>query len=155
MQTSSFQLLRTAFGRLNLTRDGEVFEGVNPVRAFPLQTPEHNIALVSTDGREVAWIADLRDVPAATRELILDELAGNEFVPEISDIVNVTSFSTPCTWTVRTDRGQTDFVLRGEEDIRRMGGETLLVTDTHGINYLIRHHSALNKHSRQILDRFL
>jgi hypothetical protein len=57
---------------------------------------------------------------------------------------------------VHTDRGDTQFVLRGDEDIRRIGTNgSLLVSDSHGIQYLIRNHVALDAHSKKILDRFL
>jgi len=70
--------------------------------------------------------------------------------------VFVSSYSTPCTWTVATDRGNTAFVLRGDEDIRRIGVHgALLVSDSHGIQYLIRDHAALDATSKKILDRFL
>ena len=137
-----------------LTANGETHEGVTPVRAFPIQTPEEGIALVSTDGREVAWVERLVDLPQQVRDLITNELAGREFVPVVDRIIGVSSFSTPCTWTVAPDRGETNFVLRVEEDIRRVG-ESLLVTDNHGINFLIRNPRKLDKHSRKILDRFL
>ena len=154
MQTSQFELQRNAFGKLIQTLDGEVHQGVMPVRAFPIQSPHECIALVSTDGREVAWIESLDDLAAAPRELISSELAGREFVPEIERLIGVSSFSTPCTWTVLTDRGTTEFVLRAEEDIRRIG-DSLLVTDNHGINFLIRHPAQLDRTGRKILDRFL
>lgn len=154
MQTTVFELSRNSFGKLILTSQGETYEDVIPVRAYPLQTPEENIALVCPDGHEVAWINQLHDVPMAARELILAELAGRGFVPEIQRIIGVTSFSTPCTWTVETDRGETTFVLRVEEDIRRLN-ESLLITDSHGIHFLIRQPARLDKHGRKILDRFL
>ena len=154
MKTTQFELSRNSFGKLIMTANGETHEGVIPVRAFPIQTPEDNISLVSDDGREVAWIDRLDDLPRPVRELILDDLSGREFVPEILDIVGVSSFSTPCTWTVNTNRGATSFVLRVEEDIRRLG-EDLLVTDSHGINFLIRNHAKMARHDRKILDRFL
>jgi hypothetical protein len=152
-----WQLARDAFGKLILTRSsGERFEGVEPVRAFPVQSPDDGIGIVSTDGKEVAWVDRLADLPDDQRQLIADQLAGREFMPEIARIVSVTSFSTPCTWTVDTDRGRTEFVLRGDEDIRRIGTEgNLLVADIHGIHYLVRNHLALDAHSRKILDRFL
>jgi hypothetical protein len=57
---------------------------------------------------------------------------------------------------VTTDRGDTEFVLRGDEDIRRIGSEgCLLIADSHGIQYLVRDQFALNAHSKKILDRFL
>lgn len=152
-----FQLDRTPFGKLVLTNaEGEVFEGVVPVRAFPVQSPDDGIGMVNTEGREVAWIDKLGELPEPAQTLVRQELATREFMPVIQKIVSVTSFSTPCTWKVETDRGDTQFVLRGDEDIRRIGTEgALLVADSHGIQFLIRDQHALNAHSRKILDRFL
>jgi hypothetical protein len=156
LATTTFQLSRNPFGRLVLTTpDGEVFEGVVPVRAFPIQSPESGIGMVHTDGHEVAWIDRLAEIPDPIQQLIRDELETREFMPHILTIDSVTSFSTPCTWRVQTDRGETRFVLRGGEDIRRVGPTILLVTDSHGIQFLIRDRSNLNKESRKILDRFL
>nr|WP_315402231.1 DUF1854 domain-containing protein [uncultured Duganella sp.] len=154
--TTTFELTRNPFGRLVLTTaEGDVHEGVAAVRAFPVQAPEDGIALVSGDGKEVAWIDRIEDLPAAIGALVREELAGREFMPEIRRIVDVSGFATPCTWTVETDRGDTDFVLRGEEDIRRLTVDTLLISDIHGIHYLIRDVRELDKHGKKILDRFL
>ena len=152
----SFELKRNSFGKLVLTTpDGVVHENVAPVRAFPIQTPDQSISLVLPDGKEVAWIDNLGVVPTEVRLLVQDELDGREFMPEISRIVDVSSFATPCTWTVKTDRGDTSFTLRGEEDLRRLGEKALLVSDNHGIHFLIRDMFGMDKHSRKILDRFL
>jgi hypothetical protein len=156
MAPSRFELLRNPFGRLVLTTSqGEVFEGVVPVRAFPIQSPEDGIAMVHTDGHEVAWVDRLAELPEPAQSLVREELATREFMPEILNIDSVTSFSTPCTWRVQTDRGPTRFVLRGDEDIRRVGPTILLVTDSHGIQFLIRDRLNLSKASQKILDRFL
>lgn len=155
MSTTDFTLVRNPFGHLVFTRAGITHEGVMPVRAFPIQAPNDGIALVNTDGAEVAWIERLADLPHAARALIEEELGGREFMPEIARIESVSSFATPCTWTVTTDRGPTSFVLRGEEDIRRIGGNALLISDSHGIHFLVRDLPALDRHSRKILDRFL
>jgi hypothetical protein len=154
--TINFELVRNPFGKLVFTSaEGVVHEGVAAVRAFPVQAPEDGIALVNHDGKEVAWIDRIEDLPAAVGALVREELSGREFMPEISRIVAVTSFATPCTWTVNTDRGDTEFVLRGEEDIRRLTADTLLISDIHGIHYLVRDVRVLDKHSKKILDRFL
>jgi hypothetical protein len=157
LQQISFVLERTDFGKLILTNaQGERFVGVLPVRAFPILAPDEGISLLSTEGHEVAWVDRLGDLPAAYQSLIEDELARREFTPQLHRILAVSSFSTPCTWTVETDRGRTEFVLRGDEDIRRIGtGRSLLVADAHGIHYLVPDQKALDAHSKRILDRFL
>lgn len=155
-QNLDFQLARDEHGRLTLTdKDGQLHSGVVPVRAFPIAQPERGIALMSVDGHELAWIEQLSEVPSEIRQLVEAELASREFMPEIRAIKDVSTFATPSTWTVETDRGDTSFVLKGEEDIRRVGGKTLMIADSHGIHFLIRDSSRLDNHSRRILDRFL
>ena len=156
MEYALFQLQRDSFGKLVLTAfDGQVHQGVAPVRAFPIQSPDKGISMVLHDGKEVAWIDAIADLPPAVATLVREELEGREFMPEIQRIASVTSYATPCTWEVQTDRGATRFVLKGEEDIRRIGRNSLLVADNHGIHFLVRDLAGLDKHSRKILDRFL
>lgn len=154
--TADFTLSRNAFGRLVFrAANGDTHEGVVPVRAFPIAAPEGNIALISAEGHELVWIPRLADLPADQRALVEEELASREFVPEIRRLRRVSSFATPSTWEVETDRGDTRFVLKGEEDIRRLGASALLISDSHGIQFLIRDVAALDRHSRKLLDRFL
>jgi len=154
---SNFQLARDAFGRLVFTSANgeEIHEGVMPVRAFPIAAPDDGLALVNREGRELAWIDTLADVPAETRRLLEDELAMLEFLPEIQRICHVSSTATPSTWHVLTNRGEISFVLKGEEDIRRIAHEGLLIADSHSIQFLIRDIRTLDKGSRKLLDRFL
>ena len=135
--------------------DGTEHEAVTPVRAFPIAAPQEGLSLVGADGHELAWVPRLADLAAAARTLIEEELAAREFVPTITRIRSVSSFSTPSTWEVDTDRGPFQFVLKGEEDIRRLSGGALLVVDSHGVQFLIRDLFALDRHSKKLLDRFL
>ncbi|HPT51134.1 MAG TPA: DUF1854 domain-containing protein [Accumulibacter sp.] len=151
-----YQLRRNAFGRLEfIGADGEISEGAVPVRAFPITAPDDGIALVDPYGHELAWIDRLADLPAEVRALVESELAGREFMPEIKRIVSVSSFATPSTWEVDTERGLATLILKGEEDIRRLTPPALLIADSHGIHFLIRDRQALDQQSRRFLDRFL
>ncbi|XYJ11831.1 cyanophycin metabolism-associated DUF1854 family protein [Telluria sp. B2] len=153
---TTFQLRRNSFGKLVfISPEGEEVVGITPVRAFPIQAPTRGISLVRDGGKEVAWIDDLATVPDEIRRLVTEELEGREFIPEILSIKSVSSFATPCTWYVKTDRGDTEFVLKVDEDIRRVGEASLLIADNHGINFLVRDMFKIDKGSRKILDRFL
>ena len=123
-----FQLQRNAFGRLVYQgADGVSHEGVIPVRAFPISEADRGLSLVTGDGHELVWIEHLADVPPAERALIEEELAGREFMPEIRKLASVSTYATPSTWKVETDRGPTTFTLRGEEDIRRLSQHLSLI----------------------------
>ena len=151
-----FTLAREASGALLLTSaDGTLHPGVVPVRAFPLAAPDEGISLVSTGGHEVGWVANLQAVPDALRALLQEELALRDFIPVITRLVSVSSFGTPSVWTVQTDRGDTSFVLKGEEDIRRLSRSTLLIAGGQGVQYSVPDMGALDRGSRKLLERFL
>lgn len=155
-KTMDFQLTRNAFGRLVFTgADGKVHDGVVPVHAFPIAAPAEGVSLVTADGHELAWIDRLTDLPEESRTLLEEDLASREFMPEIRAIRRVSSFATPSAWQVETDRGTTTFILKGEDDIRRLAASTLLIADSNGIHFLIRDIQALDQGSRKLLDRFL
>ncbi len=146
-------LQRDPFGRLVL--DGEP---VNPVRAHPISAPDDGLSLVGPDGHERAWVDRLSTCPEPARSLLQEELAQREFHPTVQRLVAVSTFSTPSEWTVETDRGQLQFVLKSEEDIRRLGGPgegRLLITTSHGLMLFIADRWALDRASRRLLERFL
>lgn len=151
-----FKLSRNSLGRLVFVSPaGELHEDVAPVRAFPITAPDEGIALVSRDGHELAWIECLSELPHEQRSQLEAELASREFMPEIRRILKVSTFATPSSWQLETDRGTASLLLKGEEDIRRLPGGMLLIADSHGVQFLVRDLAALDHESRRLLDRFL
>ena len=111
---------------------------------------------VGSDGHELAWgRAPSRLCPPAERELLETELASRDFMPRVTRLKSVSTFSTPSQWTVETDRGEASFILRTEEEIRRLGEGRLLIASSHGLQFLIQDRFALDRHSRKLLERFL
>lgn len=135
--------------------DGTRHSPITALRAYPVSAPETGVALMDADGHEVLWIENLSDLPTALRNKVLQALNEREFLPEILQLQRVSSFATPSTWSVLTNRGETQFMLKGEEDIRRLTGTVLLINDADGVQYMIRDMAAMDKHSRKLLDRFL
>jgi hypothetical protein len=154
--STSYRLELDSFGRLNLTgTDGIVHENVEAVRAFPISAPREDVSLLSQNGEELAWIPVLDEMAEPNRTLILEKLAGREFMPEIRRIRRVSTFATPSEWRVETDRGETDLVLKTEEDIRRLVHPALLIFDGRGVHFLIRDPQAMDAASRKFLERFM
>ncbi|WP_374437539.1 DUF1854 domain-containing protein [Inhella sp.] len=152
-------LSRDAFGKLVLTdAQGQAHVGVSPVRAHPISAPDEGLSLIGPDGHELAWVDRLSGLPDAPRRLIEDELRSREFHPQLQRLVAVSTFSTPSQWTVETDRGPLQFILKTEEDIRRLGGPgegRLLITTSHGLQLFVADRWALDRASRRLLERFL
>jgi len=151
-----FQLAWDAFGRLDLTlADGTRHTDVRVVRAFPISAPDEGISIVNTENREMVWVSHIDELDPQQRTHVLDALQQREFMPEILRLESVNSYATPSTWEVQTNRGHATLVLKGEEDIRRLNANTLIVADAHGVQYLIRHLPSLDRQTRKMLDRFM
>jgi hypothetical protein len=154
--STDFQLDHDAFGRLVLTMsDGARHVGVTPVRGFPISDPQRGLALCTAEGRELVWIDDLAELSPETRAALEAELRECEFLPQIRRVIRVSLQTDPCQWEVETDRGRTAFLLKSEDDVRRLPNNRALVMDAHGIRYLIADTKALDRHSRRILERYL
>lgn len=153
---SAFTLNRDAQGRLVLTLpDGVPHVGVVPVRAFPLSAPDDGLSMVSPDGHELVWVPRVSALPAGERVLIEEELAVREFMPVVQALSEVSTFATPSTWTVQTDRGPFSFVLKTEDDIRRLPEGALIIASGHGMSFFVKDRFGLDRHSRKLLERFL
>jgi hypothetical protein len=151
-----FGLSHDVWGRLVLTdADGRQHVGVEIVRAFPLSDPRHSISLCDDRGRELVWIDNLDALPAPLMAQIEDELTQREFVPIIRRVLRVSAPVEPSEWEVETDRGRTSFVLNSEDDVHELGDNRALVTDGHGIRYLIPDIERLDAQSRRLLERYL
>lgn len=148
-------LERDTLGRLILIdASGVRHVGVYPVRAFPITAPSAGISIMDQSGKELCWFDAVSAIPELELGLIEDEMAAREFMPIIEKITKVSTFATPSIWDIETDRGPTRIRLKGEEDIRRIAGNTLLIADSNGLQFLIKDATRLDKVSKKLLDRF-
>jgi hypothetical protein len=153
---SNFSLVRDQWGQLVFNgADGQTHVNVVPVPLFPISDPERWISIRLADGAELICIEDLSTLSTEVRQLIKDELSRREFVPVIRRIVRVSGNSEPCEWQVETDRGPTRFVLKSEDDVRRIGDQQILILDAHGTRYHIPDLNAVDVKSRRIVEWYV
>ena len=130
MNHPAFKLNRDLQGRLMLSNEYQQIEHlVIAIRAFPISAADEEIALVDRQGNELLWIENLQDIPVEWQELIEEEFASRDFMPEIKHIDSVA--------------------------IRRLSSTALLITDQYGVHFLIRDRTKLDRQSAKLLDRFL
>ena len=153
---ADFSLRRNAWGQLVLELgDGRRIEGVGVTRAFPISAPGEYVSIYDTEGHELLCIDDPSALPPSVLATLDDELARRDFVPVVLRIEQVWADSDPSRWRVLTDRGPTTFLIEdGDDDVRRLGPNRMLLVDTHGIRYLIPDVRQLDAASRRILDRY-
>jgi energy-coupling factor transporter ATP-binding protein EcfA2 len=136
-----------------ITRDG-MRTRVVPRRCFPLSDPAHFIALCDERGHERACFDDPGALDPASREALFAALSRGTFLPVIRRILAVTPLDARWEWQVETDRGTVTFVVEQEEHVRALDDGRHLVTDSHGMRYLLEPNDALDPASRRLLARF-
>jgi len=123
-------------------------------RCFPLSEPERHLCLVDPRGRELCCIEASSALPSASREALQQALLASELLPRVESIEAVLAAATQSTWQVVTDRGAREFVVEQEDHIRRLPDGRHLITDSHGMRYLLPPEAQLDAKSRRIFAPF-
>jgi ATP-binding cassette, subfamily B, bacterial len=123
-------------------------------RCFPLTDPDRFISLVDLRGHELCCIESPAALPAESRAALERALAASELLPRVERIEAVLEEATQSTWQVVTDRGARAFVVEQEDHIRRLADGRHLITDEHGMRYLVPRPEELDAKSRRLLSSF-
>jgi hypothetical protein len=155
-QPPRFSLERDPWGQLvYIGPNNERKSPIVPVPLFPISDSEHWVSLRGPNGEELVCIEDPSELALDIQQLLSDELARREFVPIIERIVRVSGNSEPCELQVETDRGPTRFVLKSEEDVRRIGDHQILIIDAHGTRYQIPDVKKVDAKTRRIVEWYV
>ncbi|MDX1926644.1 MAG: DUF1854 domain-containing protein [Pirellulaceae bacterium] len=126
--------------------------GLSAMRLFPMSDPDNWIAVFDVHGKELCCIPSVSKLPEGSATAIRTTLTNSEFIPVIHRIVHISSNDPPCRWTVETDRGNTEFIINDEKDLRRLSQWSVLIVDARGIRYSIPDTRKLNAYSRRAVE---
>jgi hypothetical protein len=128
--------------------------GVVARRCFPLTDAARFISLIDARGHELVCLENPGELPSASREALESALAASELLPRVERIESMREEATQSTWRVVTDRGPRDFVVEQEDHIRRLADGRHLITDRHGMRYLLPRLEQLDAASRKLFSPF-
>lgn len=119
------------------------------LRALPLSHPEEQIVLRDGGNKELGILRDLRDLPAATADLLREALRRRYFLPRITRIMEVYERFGTSVWNVDTDRGAISVTTRAmNEAVHEVEAGRYLITDVENNRYEIKNLSELDADSR-------
>jgi hypothetical protein len=72
----------------------------------------------------------------------------------VAQIESLREEATQSSWRVLTDRGVRDFVVEQEDHIRRLADGRHLITDSHGMRYVLPRLEELDAKSRRLFAPF-
>jgi len=154
--TWSFRFSRDEWNHLKLTdKAGREFLDVSVIPLFPISASKQWVSIVSAEGEEIACLDSLDRLSANNLLMLEEELALREFVPIIQKVVSVSGIMEPCEWFVETNHGPTSFVLKTEEDVRRVSSKAVNIIDANGIRYRVDDIKKLDKRSRSFVEWYV
>lgn len=155
LSPSGVRLFRDRGGHVRATVAGER-SVLRPTlhRAFPATAPHLHIQLREQDGKAVGMLKDLSELDRESRALAEELLRDRYVVPIIREIQGLRHEIGMWAWKVDTDRGERDFGMKSpRDDVRRLPGGRVRITDVHGNTYEIRDVAALDACSRALFGR--
>ncbi len=151
-----FRLSRDQWNHLKLIDAvGHEYLDVAVVPLFPISASKQWVSIVSADGEEIACLDSIQGLMEPNVALLEEELALREFVPVIEKVFRVSGITEPCEWFVETNHGPTSFVLKTEEDVRRISAKVVNITDANGIRYRVEDMKKLDKRSRAFVEWYV
>ncbi len=152
-QTRVFRVAGVA--RLTLENDRS-WTKVSVARAFPLSDPDHYLGFLDGAGKDVGLLYDPGLLDAESRLVVEEELERRYFVPVVERVLHVKEEFGTVYWTVETDRGEKEIVVRNLRDnLQELSASRLLITDVDGNRFEFPDITRLDNKSQAILMRNL
>ena len=125
-------------------------------RAFPLSDPEHYIGFLDGAGKDVGILHDPGLLDPESRKVVEEELEKRYFVPIVERVTGVKEEFGTIYWTVETDRGTKEIVVRNLRDnIQELSQSRIIITDADGNRFEFPDTNKLDNKSLGIIMRNL
>jgi hypothetical protein len=141
---------------------GTYYPRVTLRRGFPLSSENSHILVRTPEtddehGVELGIIENVEELNPKDREAVNRELRLHYFVPMISRIDKIKEEFGFLYWSVDTDRGHKDFIMRDSiiGQVRKVSEGRWLVIDINQTRYEIHNFQMLDSHSQDMLRKYL
>ncbi len=131
---------------------GEKFYELELHRMFPITGLTKYIALMDSEGNEIAVIRDINDLIPESREVVENCLREYYMIPRITRFIKMSEKFKIWMWTAETDKGICTFEIRNHlTAIKPLYDGRVLIKDANDNRYEIPDVNVLDKHSKKLI----
>ena len=131
---------------------GEKFYELELHRMFPITGLTKYIALMDSEGNEIAVIRDINDLMPESREVVENCLREYYMIPRITKFIKMSERFKIWMWTAETDKGICTFEIRNHHTaIKPLYDGRVLIKDANDNRYEIPDVNLLDKHSKKLI----
>ena len=131
---------------------GEKFYELELHRMFPITGLTKYIALMDSEGNEIAVIRDINALMPESREVVENCLREYYMIPRITKFIKMSERFKIWMWTAETDKGVCTFEIRNHlTAIKPLYDGRVLIKDANDNRYEIPDVNLLDKHSKKLI----
>ncbi len=132
--------------------NGEKFTEVELHRMFPITGLDKYIALMDSEGNEIAVIRNVDDLSPDSRKVVKNCLKEYYMMPRITQFIEMSERFKIWMWTSETDKGTCTFEIRNHlTAIKPLYDGRVLIKDANDNRYEIPDVNKLDKRSQQMI----
>lgn len=126
---------------------------IEPHRLFPKSGGNKYIALLDSEGEQIAIIRDTANLLPESRKVIESALEEYYMIPRITRFIEMTQKFKIWMWTAETDHGIIKFEIRNHmASVKPLYDGRVLIKDANDNRYEIPDYRLLDKRSRKMLE---
>lgn len=131
---------------------GEKFYELELHRMFPITGLTKYIALMDSEGNEIAVIRDINDLMPESKVVVENCLKEYYMMPRITKFIKMSERFKIWMWTAETDKGICTFEIRNHlTAIKPLYDGRVLIKDANDNRYEIPDVNLLDKHSKKLI----
>lgn len=131
----------------------EIMRELEPHRLFPRSGGNKYVALLNSEGEQVAIIRDTARLMDESRKVIESAIEEYYMIPRITRFIEMTTKFKIWMWTAETDHGIIKFEIRNHmASVKPLYDGRVLIIDANDNRYEIPDYRKLDKRSRKMLE---
>lgn len=131
---------------------GEKYVGLELHRLFPITGLSKYIALIDSDGNEIAVIRDINDLMPESRDVAVKCLEEYYMIPRITKFLKMSEKFKIWMWTAETDKGVYTFEIRNHYTaVKPLYDGRVLIKDANDNRYEVPDVTKLDKKSQKLI----
>ena len=131
----------------------EILKEIEPHKLFPKSGGNKYVALLDSNGEQIAVIRDTANLLPESREVVEKALKEYYMIPRITRFIEMTTKFKIWMWTAETDHGIIKFEIRNHlNSVKPLYDGRVLITDANDNRYEIPDYRLLDKKSRKMIE---
>lgn len=133
--------------------EDRIYEGLEVHRLFPKSGGDRYLALLDSDGEQVAVIRDLANLMEESQKVVRRALDEYYMIPRITRFISMTEKYKIWMWTAETDHGVITFEIRNHmQSVKPLYDGRVLIKDADDNRYEIPDYRKLDNRSQKMLE---